>query len=274
MRSPRSSSSFVAFLLLTLTAPEALAQVNTDSLRPAPTREGLGGGIDASVTVLGGNVNVVDVGLGGRLQTTTFFPSRPEDPPGLPWVQNLALLMGNAHYAARDGTKFLNQGLLHARFTRMWHRRVGTSVFAQHQFNEFQRLRVRSLWGTGVSLQIIRDAAFNLSGSTGYMLEHNSITVLPGAPDRPQTLEHRWSNFLGARLALWQDKLLAQSTTYFQPRFDDFADLRFLEEIEVLAKVTDTISFGTSLSVLVDTAPPTGVNTTDTRLASTVKLNL
>jgi hypothetical protein len=257
-----------------LLAVPASAQVNTDPLRPGPVRPGLGGGFDASFMQLGGNVEIVDVGFGGRIQTQTFWAARKEDAPETPpFMKQFVLLMGNFHYTARAGQPFLNQGLLHGRWLGGWHRRVGSTVFVQHQFNEFQRLRVRSVWGTSLALQIVHLPKFSVSGGSGYMFEYNRIAVSPGAPDAPQTFEHRWSNFLGVRLHLFDGRLSLQSSTYVQPRFDRFSDFRLLEEVEALAKVSEMFGFGASFSVLHDSAPPTGVKPTDTRVATNLRVS-
>ncbi len=270
----RSVYLSVLFALLVAAPDPAHAQVNTDQLTPGPPpREGISGSLNASIMKLGGNVQILDLALGGRIQTMTFFPARQGDAPGLPYLRNLVLIVGNAHYTETFGRPFMNQGLLHGRFMHMFHRRVGSVLFVQHQFNAFQRLQVRSIWGTSLSLQIVHHPIFNLSLGSGYMFEYNRITVFPGAPDAPQTFEHRWSNFLGARATLLGGRLLAQSSMYLQPRFDRFSDLRFLEEIEVMAKASDMLSIGGTFSVLVDTAPPTGVMPTDTRIASNVRLS-
>jgi hypothetical protein len=258
---------------LACTAQTVSAQVNTDALRPGPAREGLSGGVDGSFVKLGGNVELMDVGFGGRIQTLRFWPSTNGNGQEPRPLKQIVYVMSNFHYTARGDKPFLNQALLHARYMHMWHPRIGSAFFIQHQFNEFQRLRVRSIWGTSVSLPLVQHRLFNLSFGSGYMLEYNRISVLPGAHDAPETLEHRWSNFLGARINAFDGRLLAQSTTYMQPRWDKLADFRFLEEIEVLAKVNDILGFGATFSFLHDTAPPTGVKNTDTRIASNVRIS-
>jgi hypothetical protein len=60
---------------------------------------------------------------------------------------------------------------------------------------------------------------------------------------------------------------------YAQPRFDDLSDVRVLDELEIQAKVNDVVSFGTTLSELVDSRPPTGVRSTDLRLASELHIS-
>ena len=105
------------------------------------------------------------------------------------------------------------------------------------------------------------------------MFEYDRITVLSGASDASETYEHRWTNYLTKRLAVFEGKLLVQNTLYYQPRMDAFADFRLLDEVEVLAKVTEVFGLGATLGVLHDSAPPSGVQDTDLRLASTVRLS-
>jgi hypothetical protein len=250
-----------------------MAQVNTDTLRPGPVREGLGGGFDGSVMQLGGNVELTDLSVGGRVQTLRLWPAAHGDDHSPRGVKRLVYLMGNFHYTARGPQPILNQALLHGRLMHMWHRHIGSVVFVQHQFNEFQRLRVRSIWGTSVTLPLVHHRLVNVSFGSGYMFEYNRISVLPGATDAPQTYEHRWSNFLGIRFHAFDGRLLAQSSTFMQPRWDKLADFRFLEEIEVLAKVNDILGLGATWSFLHDSAPPTGVKNTDTRIATNVRIS-
>ncbi|HRI62913.1 MAG TPA: DUF481 domain-containing protein [Polyangium sp.] len=250
-----------------------MAQVNTDTLRPGPPREGLSGGVDGSFVKLGGNVELIDAGLGGRVQTLWFWPSAGESPDAPKSMKRLVYLMGNFHYTARGPQPILNQALLHGRLINMWHRRIGSAFFVQHQFNEFQRLRVRSIWGTSISVPLVQQSAFGASVGSGYMFEYNHISVFPGANDAPQTYEHRWSNFLGMKITAFDGRLLGQSTTYMQPRWDKLSDFRFLEEVEILAKINDSLGFGATFSFLYDSAPPTGVKNADTRIASNVRIS-
>jgi hypothetical protein len=260
-------------LVALFASSSARAQVNTDTLRPGPVREGFSGGIDGSVMKLGGNVELLDLALGGRIQTLRFFAPKEGEEATQRTVKNLAVLMGSFHYTARIPQAIVNQALLHGRFMHMWHPRIGSVIFVQHQFNEFQRLRVRSVWGTSISMPLVHHRVFNLSVGSGYMFEYNRISVLPGASDAPQTFEHRWSNFFGVRINAFDGRLICQSTTYMQPRWDKLGDFRFLEEVEVLAKVNDMLGFGATFSFLHDSAPPTGVKNTDTRIASNVRLS-
>lgn len=277
LRNQARTLTTCATLFVGLSANDATAQVNTDTLRPGPPREGLSGGLDGSFMQLGGNVGLLDMGLGGRVQTMKFAPLAPGGDETDRAMQRMVYLMGSFRYTARDTPKgtqpIVNQALLHARFIHLWHRRLGSAIFVQHQFNEFQRLRVRSIWGTSLSSPLVHTRLFNLQFGSGYMFEYNRISVFPGASDPETTYEHRWSNFLGARLSLFGGRLLSQNTIYMQPRWDKLTDFRFLEELEVLGKVNDMIGFGVTLSFLYDSAPPTGVKNTDTRISSNIRLS-
>lgn len=262
MRSP--------LLLLALLPALAHAQVNAEVLRPNPLRAGLSGGLDASLALARGNVNLLDVGGAGRVQFQTLHPVTAPDE--LPFVAQRAFLTLSGRYSENGGRVLLSQAFAHARWTGMWHPRVGSDVFAQYQYNQFLRLQGRAIAGAGVRVEAVHLKDFMLWGGSGYLFEYDRVTVQPGAADAPETFEHRWTNYLTARLALFEAHLLLQNTVYFQPRFDAFADFRLLEELEVLAKVTEVLALGLTVSVLYDSAPPTGVVPTDLRLVSTVRL--
>ena len=104
------------------------------------------------------------------------------------------------------------------------------------------------------------------------MIEYEKINVKPGAPDQRETVNHRWTSYVTERLSFGGGSLLVQSTTYYQPRLDDFTDFRVLEEVETSGRLNDLLSYGFTLSVLYDSDPPTGVQSTDVRMSSNVRL--
>lgn len=273
----RCVSIACAASLVLLWTTAAQSQVNTDPLRPGAAREGFSAGLDGNITQLGGNVGLLDVGLGARMQMLRLSPAIPGADNSQRRMKQTVYMMANFRYTARDTPKgnipIMNQALFHARFVHLWHPRIGSTLFVQHQFNEFQRMRVRSIWGTSVTLPLLQHPKFQALFGTGYMFEYNRISVLPGASDPDETYEHRSSNFLGVKASFFDGRLLAQNTLYVQPRWDKFSDFRFLEEIEFLIKIGEIVGFGATLSFLYDSAPPTGVKNTDTRISSNIRLS-
>lgn len=272
----RHGVAFAAALTIASATPRpALAQVNVEVLRPNLFRAGWSGGLDASFAVSRGNVELLDVGGAGRVQYQTLYPVAPPEEgaePAVPFFRQRVFLTTNGRFAERAGAAFINQEYTHLRWTGMWHPRVGSDVFVQQQLNEFQRLRVRALAGAGARVEIVHHPVFLAWAGSAYMIEFERIAVQPGAPDDPETLAHRVTNYLTLRLAAYGGKLLAQNTVYYQPRIGDVGDFRLLEELEVVARVDEVLGLGASLSVLHDSRPPTGVRTTDLRLVNTVKI--
>ena len=277
-RLPRLPVLFASLALLGvgLSSRGAAAQVNAEALRANPLKPGFSVNFDGSFALATGNVKLFDLQSTGRVQYQTLYPAPPvpegETPP-LPFIRQRVLMAGSGRYSEANDKPVVSQSYLHMRWTGMWHPRVGTDVFVQHQYDRFFRLQRRSLAGAGLRVEIVHEPAFLWWGGTAYMLEYERINVQPGAPDAPETLSHRWTNYLTERLPLG-DAVLLQSTTYFQPRFDDFTDYRVLEVLEGMGKVTDLLGFGLALTVLHDSAPPTGVKNTDVRLTTNVHLAL
>ena len=191
-----------------------------------------------------------------------------------PWLRQRAFLSASARHAAQGSRTFANQSFVHARWSTMWRRRVGTDLFAQHQFDELLRLRVRALAGLGARLVLVHRRVFRVWAGTGAMVEHERIRVDEGAPDPRRTTVARWTSYLALRLSLADRRLVLQSTTYVQPRFDAIADYRVLNDLQLLAVVSTQLASGISLAVWHDRRPPTGVRRTDVRLLASLKIAL
>lgn len=260
-----------------LAARAAHAQVNAESLRKDFLKPGFAIHLDTTISVARGNVELLDIGASGNIRYQTLYPA-PEAPEGqeatLPFVRQRVFLTGSGRHAESPDGPFVSQSYLHARWTGMWLPRLGSDVFVQYQNNRFFRLQRRSLAGAGARVEIVHDPVLMWWGGTAYMLEYERIDVKPGAPDAPETVSHRWTSYLTERISFSEDRFLLQSTTYIQPRLDDLSDYRLLEELEAQGKITELISFGVNLSVLHDSAPPTGVKKTDLRLSTAVHLTL
>lgn len=277
MRSPhpdrRSLAAGAALMLgLTLSANTSTANpVNTEALRPNALKEGFSANLEGSFSLSKGNVDLLDVGGAARLQYQTLYPQADKADKETPrHVSQQIFIQSSAQWSQSNGEDIVNQAFVHTRWTGMWRPRLGSEVFLQYQFNEFLRLKVRALAGTGVRADLIHSKPLMLWIGSGYMLEFTELTSIPGSLDPPNTLEHRWTNYVNLRLALLKDRLFIQNTVYAQPRFDKFKDVRILEDFGILAQVSERFGIGTKLTVLHDSAPPQGVKKTDLRLASTL----
>jgi putative salt-induced outer membrane protein YdiY len=263
--------------LATLASPRAAnAQVNIDALRPEALRDGWQGSVEASFALSRGNIELVDVGGSARAVYQSLYAQSEAEKAAkaLSWVHHSAVLSVSGRFATRSGEAFVSQGLAYARWNAMWHRRVGTDLFAQYQFNEFLRLKGRVMGGAGGRFELVHTEPLLLWAGAAYLLEYERIDVDPGAVDPPETITHRLTAYLAARVATFGGRLLAQNVVYVQPRIDAPNDLRVLDELEVQAKATDAFSLGITASLLHDSEPPVGVRDTDLRLLTTARLSL
>lgn len=265
----------LALLGIVGAARPASAQVNAELLQRSPFEGGWRGVLQASFSLSYGNVDLIDAGGTGQARFQTLHPAEEGDDPDVPpWVEHRWLLQANGRFAEKDDAPIVSQAYAHTRWTAMWHRRIGSDVFAQVQYDRFWRLNLRALGGVGGRVELVHTAPFLLSLGTAYMMELERLDLSATDGADPDTLAHRWSSYLIARLSLFEDALLLQSTLYAQPRLDRFDDYRILEEVELVVAVNSWLSFGTSLSVLHDSEPPPGVEPTDVRLGSTVSFSL
>jgi hypothetical protein len=272
---PRTILSLCAAIAAsTLATPSAaLAQVNTEALGADPLRAGWAGRLELALSGARGNNEVIDLGGGGRLVWQSLHAARPDD--AVPWVLHRLVATASGRFGKKlsSGEAFASQAFAFARWSAMWHRRVGTELSAQYQYDEFLRLTARAVGGAKLRYELVHEPSFLLWGGSGYLLEHNGIAPAPGSADPPDTLEHRFINYLCAWHALFDGRLIVQNTLYLQPRFDEWSDVRVLDELELTTVSTKHLSLGILFALSHDSAPPTDVRSTDLRAATRLRLD-
>lgn len=256
--------------MLSLVMVSMLGQVNAEVLKPAPWKAGVSLGADASFFLSRGNVVFLDTGGALRAQWQTLHPA---DDAGATWVKQRVFAVANARYSETARGAFVNQTFVHARWTAMWHPRIGSDVFVQYQTNLFLRMQARAVGGPGVRVEAVRTKHFALWAGSSVMFEYDRLSPREGSTEPLGTFDVRWSNYLTLRVSLFDAHLLLQNTTYAQPRFDAFADARLLNETEVMVKVVDALMLGVTVSVVHDTQPPEGVVQTDLRALTVLRFS-
>lgn len=257
--------------MLPLLVVLSLGQVNAEALKSQPWKPGLSFGLDASFFVSRGNVTFLD--LGGTARAAWQTTDAPDD-EGRVFVRQRVFAVVNGRYTSTGRGPFQNQTFAHARWTAMWHRRLGSDLFVQVQTNQFLRMQLRAVGGPGVRVEVVRAGPFALWAGSAVMFEVDRLAPLEGSDEVLDTFDVRWSSYLTARLAVFDHRLLLQNTTYAQPRFDRFADARFLNETEAMVRAMDALMAGVTVTVLHDTQPPLSVVPTDLRVLFTVRFSL
>jgi putative salt-induced outer membrane protein YdiY len=231
-----------------LVAGTARAQVNVETLRSdlqgAPAKATLEG----SFTGRTGNVESVVAGVSGtgaaRFRRHRLYASTSAD------------------YTRFSHETRVSKSFIHLRYNYEITAWLYGEAFIQQQHDKFQRLLVRELAGTGPRFVLADEEDIRLAVGTSYMFEFERIAVAPGAPDRAETISHRWNNYFSATVRP-DDQVRGVATVYVQPRFDDFGDVRVLFETSIITDVTKRLGLRVIATVRHDTQPPTLVKRTD-----------
>jgi hypothetical protein len=258
MKHGRAQNPFLLLAVFFLLPAVAWAQVNAERFRPAGEMDGLHAQVDGSFGLKAGNVNWAQVGIGTRVEYLM----------GL----HTPLIYAKLSMARRDDAQILNDGFVHARWTAMWLSALGTDVFAQLQYNEFLLLRTRALVGAGPRVIFLDQPWARGAITSGYMLEHESLNLPEDATHPAMMLNHRWTNTLTLGLKLAPQVTLG-NTIYIQPRFDDFTDLRILDEADLAIAIGANLSIVSALSFRHDTRPPDGLASTDVAVSQALRFS-
>lgn len=240
--------------------------VNMERIASKPDTPGWSASLDFKGGLREGNIKRRDVSFGGGVQHRTFHPDLDTTRPA--FFRDRWLLSSNITLARLNDKDITDNGFMHARYTRMVLPRLGPEVFIQAQYNAFTNLRARMLTGGGARFDLVHRNLVGIWGGTGYMVEYEINAVEAGDPHPSETVNHRWTSYLSTRFNVIDDQLLFGTTTYVQPRFDDFTDLRVQVGAQLEARVGPVFSLGADFEVRHDSRPPRGIAQTDITLSS------
>lgn len=248
--------------------------VNMERIATKSNAPGWSASLDLSGGVKEGNVVKREINFGGGVQYRTFHPRVDTTVPA--FFRDRWMLSSNVSLVKFSGDNVTDNGFMHVRYTRMIVPRVGPEVFVQSQYNAFNNLRSRLLAGGGARVDVVHRNLFGLWGGTGYMGEYEVNTIegctpvdeddcstFTPDPHPSETFNHRWTSYVSMRLDVLDEQLLLSSTTYLQPRLDDFTDIRINTGFQLEAKLGAVFSLGSDFEVRYDARPPRPVLKTD-----------
>ncbi|KIG16409.1 putative outer membrane protein [Enhygromyxa salina] len=227
--------------------------LNVEQVRLHPDQDGLYGGVQFGIDFSAGNTNRLD------LRSSASLAYRHG--------RHVAFLLGSSQVSTRTQpsdelsqllrpeSRFVNKANAHLRYNYELLSWLTAEAFTQLERNEFLLLKSRVLFGIGPRFVAVNNGEFSLALGTDYMFEHESLDparVLSPLP--PQTNVHRWSSYLSLIYAA-NDRLNMSSTTYVQPRFDLFSDLRLLSEAMLDVTLLEPISIRLTLRLRWDSDP-------------------
>jgi hypothetical protein len=268
----------IALAILTgglLSSGGARAQVNTETLRKRIKAVGYSIILEESVTGDLGNTQGISLGSGA----------------GGGWASDPHLIFAYARfdYTKYSGTTSVNKTFAHVRYNYEFAPWIWGEAFAQLQSDEFQRLDLRNLFGVGPRMRLFRATdntkqenrdvktptqTFEMFVGTAYMFERDVITAQVGStgPENQNIqIWHRWSNYVTLQ---WQidPRAIISTTMYVQPAFNEFSNVRLLNESILTFSLTKLFAAGITATIRYDSQPPSGVEPTDIEIKNTLSV--
>jgi hypothetical protein len=246
--------AWLVIAVIGLTTTRAHAQiVNVQgALAKAPEHDDLTGQVELKVNWREGNNPLFDVGGAGNVVGRRG--------------RVLGLVLARAEYGTSRGLTLTRKSFEHARTRIELDCRWRWEAFAQHEYDQFRRLSLRALIGTGPALQILDGPALALLAGAAYLYEGERLDRRAGTRDAGRrSTAQRGSVYLTGHEDLSASVTIVE-TIYAQPRLDDPGDLRVLGELAVQSKLSSRIALKDSFNVAYDRTPPDGVRRYDTAL--------
>ena len=215
--------------------------VNIEKKRMSRDSAGLYGDMFASMALQRNTKNFLSLNTGGHISYQM--------------EKSKLLLIGELGFVKGEGERFSNDGFLHTRYTSRWGKYIFWESFTQMQFNKLTKIENRWLTGTGTRFQLTDyDNALFFFGLL-YMYEREVLN-----DPRTTTHDHRASAYFSFSM-IPQETISLYSTTYIQPKLDQWSDYRLLTENTLNLGITDKLSFTVRLRMTYDSVPPPGVPT-------------
>lgn len=245
---------FIGFVLVLAAPRVAGAQiVNVQgALAKPPAEDGVSGELSLKVNWREGNNPILDVGAGG---SAVVRQGR--------W---LGLAIARGGYGKSLGVLLTRKTFEHIRARVKLDEAWRWEAFAQHEYDQFRRLRFRALTGTGPAYQIVDKPAFGLLAGAAYMIELEELDDRMDTTDAgSRAFAHRASAYVTGHQGANPTVDIVE-TLYFQPRLDEPSDFRLLGELAVQSKLASRFSLRTAFTFAFDTSPPEQLVRYDTAL--------
>lgn len=250
--------SGVLVLGVLLTSAPASAIVNV--LPTGTVKDGFAGKFSTSVTWRTGNTNLLQWAGSGNA-------SYHQGNHGL-------LFKAQVTYGSKSDEVYIARTFEHIRYRYTLTDWLTTETLLQHQYDMFKALKFRALLGWGLAGNWQPSDNFSAVFGSTYLLERE----IEGS-DAPITLssfsefDHRWSNYLQVGWNI-TETIGLNSTTFIQPKFDDFSDLRIYSENGLTVKANDVFSVKVSFSATYDSDPYSDTDTVVESLDTNLKTSL
>lgn len=244
--------------LLAAGAPARAQIVNVQPILATKSQDGFSLALEGSLDWKAGNVDLLLTSFSG---VARFQRGR-----------HLLFAMARGDFGFRLREAIISRDTEHLRYRVNAWRFVDWEVFAQHSRDQFRRLSVRALGGTGPRVRVFATRLVEVAVSAAYMLEFERLSTGDFSDSGLDTLLHRLS-FFGMITVALGEKVRLGHTVFFQPALTDRRDLRVFSETELLVALSKLTSIKLGASFILDTQPPVQVEPLDSSLRTALQLS-
>lgn len=178
--------------------------------------------------------------------------------------KHLSLIIGDYNFKESNSNKIVSKGILHFRYNYKLSEKIRTEIFVQNQFDEISKIKYRRLLGFGPRFKLNNSENYKFYAGTLIMKEWERIES-----DLEQVKHNdiRISAYLSFSL-FPKDGVSIVSTTYFQPKADEFSDLRWSNDSKIVFKIIKNLAFNVQFTMSYDNHPALGIPKTQYKLTN------
>ncbi|SRX54371.1 DUF481 domain-containing protein [Aequorivita sp. CIP111184] len=177
--------------------------------------------------------------------------------------RHLVLLKNDIEFQKIEGNQFENAGIAHLRYNYRFLPRIAWEVFTQAQYNKLSKIELRALVGTGPRFKLTSSEKFKIYLGTHIMYEYEELN------DGITPIQRGFRSTSYLSFSLYPTKTLSIiSTTYYQPKIEDFGDYRVSNQSSLLIDVFKNFDFKTSYTFIYDETPAIGIPNSQYNLES------
>jgi hypothetical protein len=253
---------FLLFVFIITSVSNLFSQVNVEDLRRSIRKEGIRFQLGLDFTFKEGNTEEVKIEPNFQLDykhhnfyTFLYLDGAYEE----------------SNYVLSD-----NNAKIHYRFVYNLTEVFYPELFLQSEYDQFIELKERDLIGGGMRFLLVnydpdQDSTknFGLSLGVGAMFEYEEINSDPDYYNR----NGRLTSYLSFK---WKpsDTFVCASTTYFQPKLNNWNDIKAYNESEFAFYIGEYFAFTFDLTWKYHSNPPPNVKEYDVELSNGIKVLL
>ncbi len=164
---------------------------------------------------------------------------------------NLWLFVNDLNFQKIGGNSLVNRETQHLRYNRKISERVKWEAFTQAQYDAISEIDFRGLIGTGPRFKLTKSDDYRFYLGTLIMYEYEKASSV--ISNRTQN-DLRGSVYLS--FSLYPTETISIiSTSYYQPKLDEFSDYRFSSNTSLLFEIFKNLAFKTNFNFFYDAIP-------------------